>query len=951
MRPHRRTPLAGRVVAPWVRTRLRVAPGVAVGLAVLVAVTAFLAAACPLAVDRSEDVGLRRAVADAEARRTTVQVTAPPLDPGFPRERRESALRPDVLRRQYATVLGEVRRPLTADRTQSSYGAVTSTPLEVPDAGLSRPSGLPPRVVLAAQDDLAGHARLRSGRLPRATGTITATTGAVEAAVTTGTAAHLRIEVGSVLHVPGAERAPLAVRVTGIVAPRQSDGAYWGAQPLLHSPSLVRDGNSPDAPTYWLGALLLPPEAAPAMLGTPGNPWRYWQVAPDTSRTPAHALPALRSAVAALESGPGLGRIRDAVDPAADAETDLDGVLDDYDGLRSRIAPLVSVAAFGTGTVAVAVLLMAGGLAADRRRAELGLLRARGASLPGLAGRLLAETAAVALPAGALGLAAALWAVPHGRSAYAVAAAGAVTLLACVTLPLRAVVRHRTAHLGTARADVVSVRPSRRRTIAELTLLVLAAGAVEALRRRGTSQGAGTRGDALVSLAPVLVGVIAALVLVRLHPLPLRLLTRATNRLRGAVGPLALARASRTSVSAVLPLLALLTALTTAAFGGSVTAGIGAARDHAALLTTGADARVESTSALRAGAAERVRRAPGVEEVTTAAVTWEAKPHDGPESVPLAAVSPSAYARLAGRLHLGAFPAHTLTPSPTARTSQSSSTPGSSNSPDSPGSSGSGGSSDPTDSGPAPLPALASPTVAHRYGTAPFPVLLADGSHVTVRITLVRGATPAVPGTEFLVVDRSGLPPAATRPTALLVTGTHLGAAALRRAAGDSPSVKIRARERAAYAHSPLQAGAEHLYTAAVVAGAGYAVLALLLALVRAAPERTALLARLRTMGLTRAQGRRLLILESLPQAVLAAAGGTLTGWAAVRLLSPGIDLTTLALATPGAADVGHLRTDPASLLLPALAVLLLTVAVAALQAWVTGRRGSVRELRAGERA
>ena len=85
-----------------------------------------------------------------------------------------------------------------------------------------------------------------------------------------------------------------------------------------------------------------------------------------------------------------------------------------------------------------------------------------------------------------------------------------------------------------------------------------------------------------------------------------------------------------------------------------------------------------------------------------------------------------------------------------------------------------------------------------------------------------------------------------------------------------------------------------------MAAGTGYAVLALLLALVRAAPERAALLARLRTMGLTRGQGRRLLVLEALPQALLAAAGGTLTGWATIRLLAPGIDLTSVALATPG---------------------------------------------------
>jgi putative ABC transport system permease protein len=182
------------------------------------------------------------------------------------------------------------------------------------------------------------------------------------------------------------------------------------------------------------------------------------------------------------------------------------------------------------------------------------------------------------------------------------------------------------------------------------------------------------------------------------------------------------------------------------------------------------------------------------------------------------------------------------------------------------------------------------------------------------------------------------------------VTGGGVSGAALRTAAGGSAGVTVRAEERARYVDSPLQSGAERIYTAAVAAGAGYAVLALLLSLLRAAPERAALLARLRTMGLTRAQGRRLLVLESLPQALLAAVGGALTGWATIRLLAPGIDLTAIALAT-AQTPVGkaELRTDPLSLAVPAIAVLVVAVGVAGVQAWWTGRRGSVRELRAGD--
>ncbi|MER5875625.1 ABC transporter permease [Streptomyces sp. NPDC001910] len=918
-----------RVPAPWVRTRLRAAPAAALALALLVALTAALAAAFPRAVDRYEDAGLRRALDDASPRRTTVQFFAPRPDIELSLGEGENALREAALRKGYDAVLAAVDKPLVADRAQSSYGVRTSDPTGASDSFLARPSGLPPRVALVAQNALGAHSRPVSGRLPRATDPVTATTSAVEAAVTTETARTLHIKVGSVIHVPGLERAPLAVRITGIVAPREPDGAYWMSTPLIREPSLIQLPS--DGGTYWIGALLLAPDAGPVLLGTPGKPERYWQVAPDTSGPTAHDVSGLASAVAALESGPGLARIRERVDPLTDATTDLDEVLSSFTELRSGIAPLVAVAAFGAGTVAAVVVLMASGLAAERRRGELALLRARGGSLPGVLGRLLAETAVVAVPAGALGLGAALLAVPHGRVSSAVAAALAVTVLACVALPVRAAFAHRVVRVHGGREDIASVRPSRRRTVAELTVLVLATAAVAALRRGGTDDAgsSGGSGDQLVALAPVLVGVIAALVLVRLYPFPLRRLAGPAGRLRGVVAPLSLARAGRTSASTALPLLALLTALTTAAFGGSVLAGVHTARDHAALLATGADARVEATHALPTALPGRIRGTRGVREAVPVSVAYRAQAGRGSgtagETAALVGVEPGPYGQLSRELALGGFPARTLRAT-------------------GPGS-GSGG-----DSGKAVVPALASPALADRFGTAPFSVRLEDGSTVTVRIAAVRDVTPAVPDLDFLVVDREALTRRAARPTALLLTGGHLDGAALRRAAGGGVEVRLRAEVRAAYVDSPLQSGAERIYTAAVAAGAGYAVLALLLALVRAAPERSALLARLRTMGLIRAQGRRLLVLESLPQALLAAVGGALTGWAAIRLLAPGLDLTAIAVAgRPAPGGTARLRTDALSLLVPSLAVLVVATGVALAQAWWTGRRGSVRELRAGD--
>ncbi|WP_107102703.1 ABC transporter permease [Streptomyces torulosus] len=916
-------------------TRLRAFAGTSVALALLVAVTAALAAAYPRAVDRYGDAGLRRAIEQARPDRTSVQIqAAPPWMASL--KQMESLLRAGPLAKARAEVLAAAEAPLAPDRPQSSYGVRTTVPLETSEPWLAQPAGLPAQVLLAAQQDLASHSRLSAGRLPRTTGEpVTAATESVEAAVTADTARTLNIKVGSVIRVPGSGRGPLAVRITGIVVPRSPDGAYWSALPVLRTPALSRLPGSQLSEVYWLGGLLLAPDAGPALLGTPGRPDRYWNVAPDVATLRGHDLDRLASAVAALESGPGVQRLRAAVDDELEAQTNLDEVLADHARLRSGIEPLLVLAAVGTGSLAVIVLAMAGGVAADRRRAELALLRARGASLPGLAARLLAETAAVAVPAGALGLTAALLLLPDARTAPAVTAALAVTLLACLALPLRAVAAHRTVRMHDGREDLTATRPSRRRTVAEATVLVIAAGAVAALRR----QGSGSTG--LVAAAPLLTGVVAALLLARLHPLPLRALSKAAARLRGLVIPLSLAQVARAPGFAVLPLLALLSALTTAAFGGSVLAGVTAARDQAALLDVGADGRVETTTGRLPNALpDRVRGLPGVRDVTAASVTHEAKPEQSGQPVPLAGVDPAAYARLSHDTGLGSFDAASLRGGGESEGGNEADAKGR----------GEGEDAGAGDGADRPLPALASPRVAEEYGTGPYVVLLPDGASVTVQVVLVRQHTPAVIGDDFLIVDRAGLPRAAAHATTLLLTGDSLNGRALRSAAdGTGASVRLRAEERARHVDSPLQSGAERLYVVAVAAGAGYAVLALLLTVLRTAPERRALLARLRTMGMSRSQGRRLLILMALPQAFLAAAGGVLTGWAGIHLLSPGIDLATIALASPSGLEGAALRTDPLSLAVPALTVLLLAVGVPAAQAWWTGRRGSVSELRLGD--
>ncbi|MGW3334866.1 ABC transporter permease [Streptomyces rubiginosohelvolus] len=944
--------------APWIRTRLRTAPGAAVALAVLVLVTAFLAAAFPRAVDAYETRGLRHDIRLADAGRSAVEVSRPQPGLELPREQREVGVRTPELRR-IGGVLGKaLPAPLRADMSSVAFGVRTLKPVLATEPWLPRPDTVPPQLSYTAQTGLKEHAQLVEGAWPTTPAEVTSTSRAVRGAVTEETAAALNMKVGSTLRLPTAVGGPLTVTVTGIVAPRDPGGSYWSADPLVRTPSLIPDPASPFPQNYWTGTVLLAEDAGPALLATATEPSLFWRFPPDASALTGPDGARLTAVVNSLESGPGLLKVRAIAGDTAEVLTGLGHIVQANARMRDAISPVIAVAALGIGSVAAVVLVMTGALIAARRKAELALMRSRGGSLRGISGRLLAETAVTVVPASALGLLLAVLAVGEGRWWPAALAATGVGLLVCVALPLRTTLQHIRPTLHGAREDMVSARPSRRRTVAELTLLVLAVGAVTALRRRGTS-GGGT--DLLVSGAPVLVALIAALVLVRLYPLPLRLAARPMARLRGAIGFLSLARAGRSSAGGALPLLALLLALATAAFGGSVIAGIGDARDDAALTTVGADARVSGKSERATLPDELVRTVRDLDGVRNAApmrvefgvampetAAGDGGAGSGPDdsgtdtgadsggggdaagarATTMVGVDPASYTRLARTTGLPDFPSGLLKATgPSAPLSEG------------------------AESGPERvLPVIASPAVAARLGKEQHAVDTLSGNFkVQVVGTVERVASLA--STNFLIVNSASLEQRA--PTTLLLTGAP-DPGKLRAAAdgnGEEFVVQLRSEERARYVNTPMQAGAERIYLAAVAAGAGYALLAVLLSLLQTAPERRTLLARLRTMGLTTGQGRRLLAFEATPQALLAAGGGLLTGWATIVLLSPGIDLVPLALAGVAGSDTSPvtLRADLWSLALPAAGVVALAAAVAGVQAWWASRRGSITELRAGD--
>ena len=307
-------------------------------------------------------------------------------------------------------------------------------------------------------------------------------------------------------------------------------------------------------------------------------------------------MPALRTAVArtaTLRPVPGLA-----------VHTGLDGLLAGYARQAAAARALLAVVLAGIAGTALGLLALAARLAVDRRRGELSLLRARGASRPRLVGRLAAEAALVVGPAVALGWAGARAVPGRGGTGWLPAVAALVTLAA---VPLAVGV----ARLPAFPDRVVRSRPGPVRRTVEVTVCVLAAAGVLLARRRGI---AAVGVDPYLAAVPALAGIAVGLVALRAYPWPVRALGRVAARGTGAATFLGLARAGRAPVGSALPLVVLVLAVGMGGFAGSVRAGLAAARDEAAVRLVGGDLRV-SAPAFAPGEVDRVAHVPGVTAV------------------------------------------------------------------------------------------------------------------------------------------------------------------------------------------------------------------------------------------------------------------------------------------------------------------------------------------------
>ncbi|WP_152626567.1 ABC transporter permease [Streptacidiphilus carbonis] len=910
-------------VAPWTRTRLRSAMGAALALVVLVLATTFIAAGFPRWYDRYQDGALHSELAKAGVSGSAVEAVA-----GFARDGTltklddASTVSPSNLaavRAKLAGILTEV----PAETSGGSTGVHTTGVRDfLMDPGLARPEGIPPLMTLDWQDGEASRLKVVRGRMPQPPRAGTAAPHELEIAVSAATAGTVHIRLGQVLHLAPQRGSPVLLHVVGVYQPLNPNQDYWSAEPRLIAPvstfTLPPTGGLDPASTWHVEALV----AAGTVPYFPavGTMEAYWWFLPQQGVLHAHDIPGLQSRLANVLTGDGQAA---AKAPGAgfpqgqQFSSGLPDALTQFTSEADAIAPVLTVGLAGTAGIAGAVLLMAAGLAADRRDGELRLLRARGGSMPALGRRLLGEALCCTTPGAVAGIGLALLLLPTGRTLPALTAGLAVWAVATAAMPLRGLFRHRRIRAAGRPEDVTTARPSRRRTVAELAVVLVAVAAVVAVRRQGLVSSGGV--DLLLTGAPLLMGLAGAFLLMRLYPWPLRLAARPSQRRGGAVGFLGLARAGRASSTAsVLPLMALLLALTVAVFGSEVLSGIGEGREQAALAEVGADAQVSGTGAqIPAAVVAAVRSSPGVRSVLPVAQSRVQFPQNDAVA-DFYAVDPSGYRGVSDRVDGGSFPAGLL-----------------------------------HYSGSGPIPVLVSADVAATMGSAPMEVQNDFGTF-RIRVagvldSVLMGKNPFLLASSEALDAQPHASAAADAPLTLYVTGPVDGRAlrsAVSRAAGSTAlTVDLRTEALATLHGDRLSDGAATLYLATVLAGAALAVLAVLLSLLQAAPGRAALLVRLRTMGMTPRQGYRLILVEALPQVVAAVLAGTALGLAAVPLLGPSVDLSALVGVT---VDAG-LRATALPVLGPGLVLLVLAVAVVVVEAAVIGKRQIGVELRVGD--
>jgi putative ABC transport system permease protein len=824
---------------------------------------------------------------------------------------------------QFGPIARELGRHITAAGVPLTPGAqwwgVTTNFLQAPGASKNAYNGeTPPQVELIDRSNLPGFSKVVAGRLP-AKDAVRQGSARFDVAVTTQMAARFRLKVGSTVTLSDRETgsvSTITLDVTAILRARQADSAFWTVDANALKPTF----NKTAFGGYWLGGMIIGDSEVNDLETaiTDSSMTVTWEFPLDLTKVQANDVAPLNATLlnGLLEAGV---VSRSVVNPLTlSLQSALTGALTEFVQTEGEIGSLLSLLYVSLSIVGLVVLLLGARLLAERRAAEFSLLRARGAARRQLVLLAIRAGAVVVVPGAVLGAALAVALTAHEDEPLAWWLGGitaAVTLVAVPWLTL-----HRIAGLIRIdeRADSAVPRKVRvRRIVIDIAAVAGSIGGLIVLRLQGQPAGGGT--DWFTSGAPVLIAIPMAIVVVRIYPVVLRWLVALAGRRPGVTTFVGLARAARTSMTAVLPAFALVLVLAVIAFGAMLRSAVLTGDIAQSYREVGADVVIDasgSNAPLDLAAQRAIGAVPGVRLAAALATSGGV----GSDSTAFGVVvaDPAAYARLLARTPVPGFRATLLAPPPGGKR-------------------------------PARIPVLASPGI----GGALARQILVGITRLRVQSVGSISSTPGVaqPGPFILVpawaADRV-LGADAPKPDVMLLAG-QVDKAKLASVVGKllpgATVITYRSTVLSALTSAALPHGAFVTFAQAAAEAAAFGAIIMLIMLALGARPRELTLARLLTMGLSQGQARRLVVAEALPAILAAAIGGAICALALVPLLGPSINLS------PFTGSSAHVPVHADLPLVGYLAAGLVVLALATLfaQATATRLRGVSRALRVGE--
>ncbi len=446
----------------------------------------------------------------------------------------------------------------------------------------------------------------------------------------------------------------VTIQVTGIVAPADPDSSFWGIDPGILAARLQAEGTPPTQ--FWAGAVLAGPDEADELQTYfgPRNPQMEWVFPLDVSSLDSQQVRPLSDALNKI--GTHTPTLSGPLAPVASTLTASSGMLftlNQFIATAQSVDTLLWLLYVSLTVAGLAVLLLAARMVVMRRSTEITVIRARGGSLWQIAVGTGRDAALLCVPAAGIAAVLAILVVPGAGSAQGAGSAGgwwpplAVLAAAVLGPALIAAWQHR---LPRRRTAVPRRQRAGTRLVMEAALVAASVAGIVVFRNQGVQ--AGSSVNFYSSSAPILAAIPAVIVVLRLYPLVLRGLRRASARSSRAPAFLGLARASRTGLTPALPVLALVLALTVAAFAGMVRGAVIDGEVAASWHTAGADATVTSSYTAQSftispAAAQAVAAVPGVTHA--AEVMNEFWSTRAGSQVSVLAVDPASYAELVAR--------------------------------------------------------------------------------------------------------------------------------------------------------------------------------------------------------------------------------------------------------------------------------------------------------------